>query len=384
MTKRDSFVAAHVGDIHFGAFDAEQLYRELKKNMIDKLEKLPVLDVIFIQGDLYHYELSLNSKHALYSFKYFDKLIKIAKKKKAKIRVVKGTKSHDHNQLENLLAYSDEVDIKVINNVEVEFINGVKILYLPEEYISDPEEYYKEYFSDTYNYIVGHGMFEEVSFHNYNSETNMEAAPVFDSKILSEIADIITFGHIHNAVTFKNIYYNGSFSRWCHGEEDPKGFFISVFNKITRRYIVAPIVNDLARKYKTINIDKIIRDNDVDEIISEIENYYNNKQIYKLRLIINENNDSTFMGKVAILQNHFSYNRLIEVTIKKILMLDEGENADTIEKYHYLFDDTLDVYNKISLFVKDSGYELSSDKINELINSDILKLIDNMMDDDFR
>lgn len=384
MTERDSFVAAHAGDIHFGAFEAEQLYRELKKNMIDKLEKLPVLDVIFIEGDLYHYELSLNSKHALYSFKYFDKLIKVAKKKKAKIRVVKGTRSHDHNQLENLLAYSDEVDIKVINNVEVEFINGVKILYLPEEYISDPEEYYKEYFSDTYNYIVGHGMFEEVSFHNYNSETNMEAAPVFDSKILSEIADIITFGHIHNAVTFKNIYYNGSFSRWCHGEEDPKGFFISVFNKITRRYIVAPVVNDLARKYKTINIDKIIRDNDVDEIILEIENYYNNKQIYKLRLIINENNDSTFMGKVAILQNHFSYNRLIEVTIKKILMLDEGENADTIEKYHYLFDDTLDVYNKISLFVKDSGYELSSDKINELINSDILKLIDNMMGDDFR
>lgn len=380
MIERNSFVASHTSDIHFGAFDGEQLYKELKANMLNKLAKLPVLDVIFIQGDTYHYDLSLNSKHAMYSFKYFDKLFKIARKKKAKVRIIKGTKSHDHNQLDNLIAYSDDVDIRVINTVDVEYINGVKILYLPEEYMANPDEYYKEYFDDSYNYIVGHGMFEETAFHNFNSEIKMDAAPVFDSKLISEITDLATFGHIHNAVTFKNIYYTGSFSRWCHGEEDPKGFFISIFNKNTCNYSILPIVNDMARKYVAINIDKIIRENDIDELPKKIESYYINKEIYKLKLIINENNNSEFMGKVAIIQNHFSYNRLIEVTIKKSIIDDGDENVDTIDKYHYLFDDTLDVYNKISLFVKDEGYELSSDKISELINSDILKLIDNMME----
>lgn len=389
--ERDSFLAAHISDIHVGAFDSEILYNEFKTVVInDTIKRLPFLDVIFIQGDFYHYELSLNGKHAWYSFKIFDDLKKAIKKKiskqkipcKTKIRIIKGTKSHDHEQLENLL-YDDILDIKVINQVDVEYINGVKILYLPEEYIADPEEYYKPYFNDSYNYVIGHGMFEETAFHNYNSEVNMEAAPVYNSEVISNICDFACFGHIHNAYTFKNIHYTGSFSRWCYGEEDPKGFIISAFNKRNNNVVAMPVINHLARKFITINIDNIIKNNDIDNILSYIEKYYNKNGIYKLRLMINERNDSSFMGKVALVQNHFAYNRLIDIVIKRHNLDDDelDENENIIDKYNYLFDDTIDENTKISLFLKDSGYELSPHQVEELINCDILKLIDTMMDE---
>lgn len=386
INDRKSFLALHISDIHVGAFDSEILYNEFKKIVIkETIKKLPFLDVIFIQGDFYHYELSLNGKHAWYSFKMFDELKKAIKKKKlnTKIRLIKGTKSHDHEQLENLL-YDDDLDIRLINQVEEEYINGVKILYLPEEYIADPEDYYKEYFDNTYNYIVGHGMFEETAFHNYNSEINMEAAPVYNSDLISSISDFACFGHVHNAYTFKNIYYTGSFSRWCHGEEDPKGFLISAFNKTNNNVTVMPVINYLARKFITINIDKVIDNNDIDDIIKYIEKYYDKHGVYKLRLIINEKSDSSFMGKVALLQNHFSYNRLIDIMIQKAKFDKETmeENEEMIDKYNYLFDESIEQTEKISMFLKDNGYELSSNQVKELIDCDILKLIDNIMNEE--
>lgn len=385
IRERNSFLTAHISDIHFGAFDSEVLYNELKVVFINEtLKKLPLLDVIFFQGDVFHYELSLNGKHAWSAFKFFEDVKKVIKKKKlrTKIRIIKGTKSHDHDQLESLV-YDSDIDIKLINTVDVEYINGVKILYLPEEYIADPETYYKSYFNDTYDYIVGHGMFDETAFHNYNSEINMEAAPVYDSKLLSSIANFICFGHIHDAVTFKNVYYTGSFSRWCQGEENPKGFIMSAYNKLTGQVAVMPIINHLARRFNTININKIIRDNDIDDIIRYVDKYYDKHDIYKLRLIINEQNDATYMGKVALIQNNYSYNRLIDVVIeRKNNIIEEDEDNGDIEKYHYLFDDSIDENKKISLFLKDNGYDLSPDKVNELVNCDILKLIDAMTNTD--
>lgn len=384
MTKR-TIVAAHISDIHFGAMDGEQLYREMKNEFIGTLKKLPVLDVIFIQGDLTHYELGLNSRHAYYMLKTFEKIVKFAKKRNVAIRVIKGTKSHDHDQLDVLTTFSNEVDIKVIRTVQVEEFNGAKILYIPEEYMKDPDSYYAEYFDDTYDYIIGHGMMEEESFHNNNNQLHLSDAPVFNTKQLSSIGHVICFGHIHNAHVWNDVYYTGSFSRWQFGEEEPKGFLISLFDKETKKKVILPIINKMARKYSDFIIDKYVETLDVELIIDLIESRYIDNKIYKMRVIVNEKKDSEYMGKVAIIQNHFTYNRLIEIVIKNSkLKADEEDEIglEIEEKYKYLFDDNLNPTQKISLFIKnEKGYELSPEKVEELINTDILKLLENLLEE---
>ena len=135
-------VAAHISDIHFGAFDTDILLKELKFNFLKVLKKMPKLDVIFIQGDLYNHELSLNSKGAYNSFKFKDELEDVALDKNSKIRVFKGTRSHDFNQLNNL-KFGNRIDFKIINSVcKEKLFKNYKVLYLPEEYMNNPKKYY--------------------------------------------------------------------------------------------------------------------------------------------------------------------------------------------------------------------------------------------------
>lgn len=381
MDEISMLISVHIGDIHFGALDAEQLYSELKSEFLNRLKKLPRIDFISINGDLYNHILSLNDSNTYYSFKWWDELKKIAKKKRCKyIRVIKGTKSHDHNQLENL-QLDDNIDIKIISKVYSENLNGFKVLYLPEEYIKDPNSYYEEYYKDSYNMILGHGQFEETSFMNYDSEITMDAVPTFNSTLLQDICDgPIIFGHIHNAVRIKKrIFYTGSFSRWKMGEEEPKGFLINIQDLYdTSKFRIIPCINNKARKYVTYNISDLIQENTTERAIEKINNYIIKNNIYKIRLKASDNNNSLYMAKLSAIHNYYMNNKLVILDIKtqQLSSDDEEEDNELVDKYSYLFDN-IPNEDKLSKFIKDRfDYNLSSERINELLTSDILKLLE--------
>ena len=72
-------------------------------------------------------------------------------------------------------------------SVEEEHLaEGLDILYVPEEYMNDMEQFYAPYLSqkDKYDFIFGHGMFKEVGTmaKQQLGEITMSRAPVFDSK----------------------------------------------------------------------------------------------------------------------------------------------------------------------------------------------------------
>ena len=77
----ETLISVHIGDIHFGAFDSEVLYNELKQECLNKLKKLPRIDLIIIDGDFFHKELSFNDMHTFYVLKFWNKLVKIARRK---------------------------------------------------------------------------------------------------------------------------------------------------------------------------------------------------------------------------------------------------------------------------------------------------------------
>ena len=375
-------VAAHIGDIHFGAFDTDILLRELKHKFIKPMKKMPKLDVIFIEGDLYNHELSLNSKGAYNSFKFKEMLEEVAYKQSAKIRAIKGTKSHDFNQLKNL-KFGNKVDFQVINKVcKEKLFDDYKVLYLPEEYMKDPEEYYKDYLDvkdDYYDVIIGHGSFEETSFNNFNSESQISTAPIFNSKKICKICrGLISFGHIHDAVILRNqIYYTGSFSRWCYGEENPKGFYFSLYNTETGHYKIVPVINTMARTFITKNMTKYILNNPIEKIIRKIEKLLYVDYVDNLRIKIKEINDKEFLTKLDILKNYFSSNNHIVIDIKKLNNISDDieEEKELINKYSYLFED-LSVEEQSTRFINEEyGYEITKEKVEDILNKDIIKLI---------
>lgn len=390
MMNKKVMISVHIADIHFGAIEPDRLYEELKIEFLNKIKKLPRIDLLIIDGDLFDKDLSFNSDNVYYLLKFWDKLIKTCKKKSCKyIRLIKGTKNHDHEQLSQLPIEYNDIDIKIINTVTIELIEefNYKILYLPEEYIKDPKEYYKSYFNQEYDLITGHGQFEEVSYLNLDSEISVQAAPTFNSRLLSSICNgPIIFGHIHESMTFNDVYYVGSFTRWKQGENTPKGFFINLTNlKDKRKFRILPIENKMARKYLKLNIDDIMDTKEIEDVIIYINDYIRDNNIYKLRIEINGKDDSKYMAKLATLQSYLDNNKNINLDIKIDDIITKQEDEETekiIEKYSYLFNNTeeLSSEEKISRFIKDAyNYTIDSDKVNKLItNNNILNLLDEM------
>lgn len=255
------YVGAVIADIHAGAFNGAILENELSNGFLKYLKSMKILDFVIIAGDLFDSKISLNADHTKRIFGFLRELIELCRVKGAKLRIVKGTESHDNQQLDVINQFIDSsCDVKVINTVEKEYLfDNLKVLYLPEEYVKDANEYYKEFYSDNYDMVFGHGMVKEVSFvaKAQQSEVTMSKAPVFNTEnLLSMTKGPIFFGHIHKAQTIKeDFYYVGSYSRWVFGETEPKGFMTVAYTPDNGSYDVEFIENKLARTFDTIVVN---------------------------------------------------------------------------------------------------------------------------------
>ena len=109
-------VIAALADLHIGVrhISAATLKKQLKKHFFKPLEDLAYLDGIFILGDVMHTIVSLNSDYAELFYWFIDKVYKIARKRGSTVVIVKGTISHDNDQLNNIKSYvkNDDGDRK--------------------------------------------------------------------------------------------------------------------------------------------------------------------------------------------------------------------------------------------------------------------------------
>ena len=88
---------AHISDIHFGVFDPAKQYEILKNQFIDRI-KLLDLDLISINGDLFHHKFMSNSDAVMYALKFVDELVQVCRTKQCTLFILHGTPSHDANQ----------------------------------------------------------------------------------------------------------------------------------------------------------------------------------------------------------------------------------------------------------------------------------------------
>lgn len=365
MSEKKDKIIVGIADIHFGAFDAETLYTELHECFIKQLKKLDSIDLIVISGDLFHNKLSFNSSSAKYSIEFFKELNEICIEKNAKLRVVKGTHSHDNNQLDTISLYVNNIDYKLFNKVDTEtFEDGTTILYLPEEYIENMDEYYADYFNKTYDIICGHGMIDTVSFlgMTQESETTMSKCPIFKSDKLVEICKgPIIFGHIHkHQVIKKRIFYTGSFSRWSFGEEEDKGFALFRYNPNNGDLSFDFIKNTLIRTYHTIELTvaeemaKMDVYNQIDTILDVVKRCHSD--FIRVKLIL-----PSFIENSKLLTDLITetFAKFKKVTLQVINLSNLSKDEQTkqkvnflLEKYGFLFENSISFAEKISKFIK--------------------------------
>lgn len=375
-----------VGDIHFGYYPPELLYKEFKL-IINTIED-NAIDCVVIAGDYYDTKLSMSSAHAVYSVKAFYDLIKTCEELGVKVRQIKGTNSHDpENQLKNLaqIANSSKCDYKLFLTVdEEEIFPGMNVLYIPEEYMENSEEYYKDYFNKKYQLIFGHGMFEETNFSSKNKIQTMKKYPIFNSTKMEDICEgPIVFGHIHTAQRIRNrIQYTGSLVRSRFGEEEAKGFYIVDFDSETKQCEFEFIENELTMKYDTIEIQP---NNPVFSLLinEQIAYFKNLVDTYKrdyLRIKISTPDDmvnsNTFIDTMNVVFNDMKNVKIQIIENSKVKLDNELKEKVNLlmDKYGFIFDKSVGYDEKIREFIKlKTGREISLERIRSLISGNSVK-----------
>lgn len=385
--KNNAYVGAILSDPHNGAFDAKQWFYELDEGFLEYIDKLPILDFVTITGDFFDTKISVNSEHARYALKFLSKLIKICASKNAKLRIIKGTESHDNKQLEMFdgLRSVSPCDFKVIHTVEKEWLfDDLHVLYIPEEYMENKDEYYAEYFNDTYDIVFGHGLVDKALFiaSMQESEITRSQAPVFKVDELHCICrGPIYFGHVHRPMKINRFRYVGSFSRWAFGEEEDKGFIMVYYTPDGKgEYVDEFIVNKLARRFDTVKIEytSSIFDKPEKEQVEYLIKLANSLLVDYLRLEVNipEDYPNPMLLTNMINEAFSKYNR-IKLKINNNSKLRQKKEVEEkvnllLDRYGFIFDKSKQPEEKISEFIRIKyGRNIGVEKIRSYLHEEI-------------
>jgi DNA repair exonuclease SbcCD nuclease subunit len=368
----------NIQDLHFGHKDTERMYNEL--SIVREYLLNNEVHILNINGDYFDRKLTASEPATLYAVNFFSELVEICKEKNIRMRVLQGTRSHDLNQISTLFQHylnDPDLDLRFIHTVEEEQLLGLDVLYIPEEYPEDSEEYYGEFKKREYSMINGHGTWDFVAFENqieHGAQTNTLSAPIF---MYSEWKDavkngFISFGHIHGRNQYgQKIFYSGSFTRWNYVEPSDKGFITWWYDTDKKTYKVEFVDNALAPSFEAISVKSIFEGKDLAKLSLEevslalnlaIERYDN------VRIDLSGLSEE----KIKILKKSLSDNPKVktEVRQKKALLKESAEPA-IYEKYSYILKRELPLNETVKKFVKEEfEQEITLDKINELLKAE--------------
>lgn len=344
-----------LADIHIGSITDTNYVYSVMTGIIDKEIISTKTDAVVILGDYFDRLFKANEEYVGLAVNIMSYLVMACKRNDTKIRIIYGTESHEMNQYKifNHHFRSKDIDMKLFTTVTEENLCGVDVLYVPEEYMKDKEEFYKDtiYSGKHYKYIFGHGMIREGLQNSQfiKQDTSGEAkVPFFNSQELSSIADIIVFGHIHIGYDCGNIHYIGSLFRDSFGEEKEKRYGIIEDDEITFVENKKAYIYDTFEFFENSDIYKS-PDNLVKHINDIKENYnelLSGEQQGKIRLIFYPPVDadpSFFDTLKSILFNDKIFKSVVKEVERTLV-----EEDDIIEdKYEFVLDKVLKPEDKI-------------------------------------
>ena len=340
-----------IADIHFGAIDPLYMYNTLIDQFINRISIMD-FDILAICGDLFDSKFMSNNPIISYAITFINDLVNLCKSKQASIVIIDGTQSHDNGQLKLFYHYISDpyIDFHIVENIQFEYIKGLRILCIPERYGIPEEEYIKVLFeSGGYDLCLLHGTFKG-SYQGAEIATlNSNHAPVFSMNSFINCRGPIIMGHYHiNGCYETYAYYNGSPFRYKFGEESPKGFLITLYDS-KNRYHYTKLIEIKSHSYITININDIIN-NDPKDIIEYIKHYKKSNNIDHIRVQFNNSNEN-----MSIVRSYFRTNPnvVLQELDKKAKTLQQIDQSilEHNTQYSYIIDNNLDDYTKFVMYV---------------------------------
>lgn len=360
----------HLADIHFGKIDPKEEYDILKREIINELHRIPIIDIIFINGDLFERKYTTDSEPVLYATMFMNDIRLVAIEKNATVIIISGTESHDAGQLNLFYHYLKDplFDIRIVENIRFEYAKGARILCIPELYGIEESVYEKFlHYSGIYDQCVMHGTIEGAVYGN----TINKRGRLFGIDDFSNCRGPIMSGHVHVPGCFNShFYYSGSPIRFNFGEEEEKGFMLIYYNLDTGDYY-PHLIPVKSFRYDTINIDELISQ-DPKDVISYIDKLREEGVDY-IRI---EFGKEVPVENLAIIKEYYKNNGRIKFKIsdnnKSSLSSKSNESTD-YGKYDYLFDDNLSPYDKLALYIneKENCIFTSGDEIKRILEEEM-------------
>ena len=134
-----------ISDIHFGATDPLFMYNTLQEQFINKIAPLN-FDILAICGDLFDSKFMSNNPIISFALNFVDSLVRMCRDKHATLILLDGTPSHDNGQYNLFYHYLTDpsIDLRIVENMQFQYVKNLKILCIPERY-GIPEEEYRKY-----------------------------------------------------------------------------------------------------------------------------------------------------------------------------------------------------------------------------------------------
>lgn len=277
MTSFDKLIGAVTGDVHcaHGRVSTEKIIHALEHLFLKTVFQKSV-NFICINGDFYDRLTADTDEDKLLSKSFFVKMLLYAKANNITVRLLKGTPSHDHDQLKSFEAIANGIeglDFKYIDTVYVEHIKrfNINILYVPDEW--------RHRCSDTFNdckealHLAG---LKTVHYAFIHGQFDYQLGDIVPDRLKHKVSDFETIvekkvfcNHIHTYSHNGIVIAPGSIERLSQTEQDDKGFV--VFEDTPVGCDCTFIINKNATKHNTINIGDMPLEEAVLYISSKID-----------------------------------------------------------------------------------------------------------------
>jgi hypothetical protein len=370
LMNRGMLICAHIADIHFSAFDPKEQYEILKEQFISVIDQFPRLDIISIDGDIYHHKLMGNSDGLYYASLFVDDVMGVARRHNSTVIMIHGTYSHDADQLKNFYHYLNDydVDVRICTTIQFEEIKGAKILCIPELYGLD-ESIYQQFlhYSGYYDEAFMHGTFKGAVY-----KDTVGNGRLFTPQDFNMCTGFMIGGHVHTPGCHSGyFYYTGSPYRWKFGEEEDKGFLITIHDLDTNRHYVH-FQKIISNSYITIDM-KEIDQNDPKTTIEKINRIKTEKGIDFLK--IRFSTPVTGPNK-TIIENYYRNNATTFVEFLDVMeerRLEQERSGKLPDEYDFILDNSISDLEKFVRYVniKEGSEFITVDKLKSILEEQI-------------
>lgn len=346
-------ISINISDLHFGKMNPKIQYDLLYNQFILKIQNIQ-MDFVCISGDLFDHKMYAENDGIMYAIKFVNDVLSICEQHDAKLIVIKGTASHDSDQLKLLyhILTNHWRNFAIVETIGIVEHKGYRVLCIPEEH-GLPVETYNQYLfnSGFYDMVIFHGLLKNSCYGANVPTIDTQGPPIFDISHFYMCKGPIIGGHIHVANCFQtHMYYTGSPYRWCFGEEEAKGFIVMAMDDISLRYMVhfEPI---MSFSYVTVDMDDIFsKFEDPKDVVDHIKLIMTNRNIDYIRIKLSKSSNL-----IPIVKQYFKNNTRVNWLTEDIAYYEAVQSVqqsnDQFKEYEYLLDSSKTPEEKLALYI---------------------------------